>query len=132
MLSFVPHHSKSCHFPLINYLIHNSEKHFCKINPKMKCCIQCEYQNRYDQNSAFQDWAKHISADYWFTAQLNSWTFGFHSERRQSRPQPDWQYEYGQDWTPKFAGQVLLDQTESGLIFSNILPTKYRLLSLIW
>ena len=30
----------------------------------------------------------------------------------------------GQDWTPKFAGQVLLDQTESQLIFLNILPNK--------
>ena len=27
-----------------------------------------------------------------------------------------------QDWTPKFARQILPDQTESGLIFSNILP----------
>ena len=33
----------------------------------------------------------------------------------------------GQDQTPLFAGQVLPDQTESGLIFSNILPTKYGL-----
>ena len=24
----------------------------------------------------------------------------------------------GQDWTPKFAGQVLPDRTESGLIFN--------------
>ena len=30
----------------------------------------------------------------------------------------------GQDRTPKFAGQVMLDQTESGLIFVNILPYK--------
>ena len=30
----------------------------------------------------------------------------------------------GQDRTPKFAGQVLPDRTESGLIFSNILPYK--------
>ena len=29
----------------------------------------------------------------------------------------------GQDRTPKFAGQVLPNQTESGLIFLNILPT---------
>ena len=28
-----------------------------------------------------------------------------------------------QDQTPKFAGQVLPDRTESGLIFLNILPT---------
>jgi hypothetical protein len=27
-----------------------------------------------------------------------------------------------QDWTPKFAGQVLPDRTESGHIFLNILP----------
>ena len=31
----------------------------------------------------------------------------------------------GQDWTPKFAGQLLPDRTESGLMFLNILPTKY-------
>ena len=37
----------------------------------------------------------------------------------------------GQDWTPKFAGRVLPDRTESGLIFLNILPTNYRLLLLI-
>ena len=37
----------------------------------------------------------------------------------------------GQDWTPKFAGQVLPDPTESGLIFLNSLPTKYRLSILI-
>ena len=37
----------------------------------------------------------------------------------------------GQARTPKFARQVLLDRTESGLIFSNILPTKYRLSILI-
>ena len=30
----------------------------------------------------------------------------------------------GQDRTPKFAGQVLPDWTESGLIFLNILPSK--------
>ena len=30
----------------------------------------------------------------------------------------------GQDRTPKFAGQVLPDRTESGLIFLNILPYK--------
>ena len=30
----------------------------------------------------------------------------------------------GQDRTPKFAGQVLPDWTESGLIFLNILPCK--------
>ena len=30
----------------------------------------------------------------------------------------------GQDRTPKFAGQVLPDRTESGLIFLNILPNK--------
>ena len=30
----------------------------------------------------------------------------------------------GQDRTPKFAGQVLLDQSESPLIFLNILPNK--------
>ena len=30
----------------------------------------------------------------------------------------------GQDRTPKFAGQVLLDQTESGPIFLHILPYK--------
>ena len=30
----------------------------------------------------------------------------------------------GQDRTPKFAGQVLPDWTESGLTFLNILPTK--------
>ena len=28
----------------------------------------------------------------------------------------------GQDQTPKFAGQVLPNRTESGLIFSNMLP----------
>ena len=33
----------------------------------------------------------------------------------------------GQDWTPKFAGQVLPYRTESGLILFNILPTKYGL-----
>ena len=37
----------------------------------------------------------------------------------------------GQDRTPKFAGQVLPDWTESGLIFLNILPTKFRLSILI-
>jgi len=37
----------------------------------------------------------------------------------------------GQNRTPKFAGQVLQDRTESGLIFLNILPTKYRLSILI-
>ena len=30
----------------------------------------------------------------------------------------------GQNWTPKFTGQVLPDRTESGLIFLNILPNK--------
>ena len=30
----------------------------------------------------------------------------------------------GQDRTPKFAGQVLPDRTESGLIFLDILPYK--------
>ena len=30
----------------------------------------------------------------------------------------------GQDWTPKFAGQVLPDRIQSGLIFLNILPYK--------
>ena len=30
----------------------------------------------------------------------------------------------GQDGTPKFAGQVLPDRTESGLIFLDILPYK--------
>ena len=30
----------------------------------------------------------------------------------------------GQDQTPKFAGQVLLDRTEFGLMFLNILPYK--------
>ena len=30
----------------------------------------------------------------------------------------------GQDWTPKFAEQVLLDQTKSGFIFLNILHIK--------
>ena len=30
----------------------------------------------------------------------------------------------GQDRTPKFAGQVLADRTESGLIFLNILTTR--------
>ena len=33
---------------------------------------------------------------------------------------------------PKFAGQVLPDRTESGLIFLNILPNKCRLSILIW
>ena len=37
----------------------------------------------------------------------------------------------GQDRTPKFAGQVLPDRTESGLIFLNILPNKYGLSILI-
>jgi hypothetical protein len=37
----------------------------------------------------------------------------------------------GQDRTPKFAGQVLPDRTESGLILFNILPTKYGLSILI-
>ena len=37
----------------------------------------------------------------------------------------------GQDRTPKFAGQVLPDRTESGLILLNIFPTNYRLLLLI-
>ena len=37
----------------------------------------------------------------------------------------------GQVRTPKFAGQVLPDQTVSGLIFWNILPTKYKLSILI-
>ena len=37
----------------------------------------------------------------------------------------------GQDRTPKFAGQVLPDRTISGLIFLNILPTKYGLSILI-
>ena len=32
-------------------------------------------------------------------------------------------YEFP-DGTPKFAGQVLPDRTESGLTFLNILPTK--------
>ena len=38
------------------------------------------------------------------------------------RARPDWAYEFmaGQDWTPNFAGQVLPDQTKSGLIFLNI------------
>ena len=46
------------------------------------------------------------------------------------RAQPDWAYEFP-DQTPKFAGHVLPDQTESGLIFSNILPIKYVLSILI-
>ena len=33
----------------------------------------------------------------------------------------------GQDRTPKFARQVLPDRTKSGLIFLNILHTKYEL-----
>ena len=33
----------------------------------------------------------------------------------------------GQDLTPKFAGQVLPDQTESGLMFLNISTTNYML-----
>ena len=37
----------------------------------------------------------------------------------------------GQDRTPKFAGQVPPDRTESGLISLNILPTKYGLSILI-
>ena len=37
----------------------------------------------------------------------------------------------GQDRTTKFARQVLPDRTESGLIFLNILPTKYGLSILI-
>ena len=37
----------------------------------------------------------------------------------------------GQNRTPKFAGQVLPDRTESGLISLNILPTKYGLSILI-
>ena len=37
----------------------------------------------------------------------------------------------GQDRTPKFAGRVLPDRTESGLLFISILPTNYRLLLLI-
>ena len=37
----------------------------------------------------------------------------------------------GQDRTPKFAGKVLPDQIESGLIFLNILLTKYGLSILI-
>ena len=37
----------------------------------------------------------------------------------------------GQDRTPKFAGQVLPDRTESRLIFLNVLPTNYRLLLFI-
>ena len=49
------------------------------------------------------------------------------------RAQPDWAYEFP-DRTPKFAGHVLPDQTESGLIFSNILPTKcsHKISSLPW
>ena len=35
------------------------------------------------------------------------------------RARPDWAYEFP-DWTPKFAGQVLPDRTESGLIFLNV------------
>ena len=37
----------------------------------------------------------------------------------------------GQDRTPKFTGQVLPDRTKSGLIFLNILHTKYELLILL-
>ena len=37
----------------------------------------------------------------------------------------------GQDRTPKFAGQVLPDRTESRIIVLNILHTKYRLSILI-
>ena len=36
-----------------------------------------------------------------------------------------------QDRTPKFAGQVLPDRSESGPIFFNILPNKYWLSILI-
>ena len=42
------------------------------------------------------------------------------------RARLDWAYEFP-DHTPKFAGQVLPDRTESGLIFKKNLPTKYRL-----
>ena len=37
----------------------------------------------------------------------------------------------GQNRTPKSAGQIMLDRTESGLVFSNILHTKFRLSILI-
>ena len=52
-----------------------------------------------------------------------------------NRAQPDWACELPdrtwQDRTLKFAGQVLPDRTESGLIFINILTTKHRLSILI-
>ena len=38
----------------------------------------------------------------------------------------------GQDRTPKFAGQVLPDRTESRTYIFNILPNKYGLSILIW
>ena len=49
------------------------------------------------------------------------------------RARPDWAYEFPDRTgrTPKFARQVLPDQTKSGLIFSNILHTKYELLILL-
>ena len=39
-----------------------------------------------------------------------------------SRTRPDWDMSFptGQDQTPKFAGQVLPDRTESGLIYLDI------------
>ena len=47
----------------------------------------------------------------YFMAQLSN-----HPELTRARP--DWAYEHmGQDRTPKFAGQVLPDRTEFGLIF---------------
>ena len=46
------------------------------------------------------------------------------------RAQPDWAYEFP-DRTPKFAGQVLPDRTESGLTFLNILPNMCGLSILI-
>ena len=50
--------------------------------------------------------------------------------RNQIRAEPDWAYEFS-DRTPKIAGQVPPDQTESGVIFLNILRTKYGLPILI-
>ena len=48
---------------------------------------------------------------------------------KEGRARPDWAYEFPGRTGPesKFAGLVLPDRTESGLIFLNILYTKYGL-----
>ena len=55
--------------------------------------------------------------------------FSKYSSFYSDRAQPEWVNEFpdrtGPD--PKFARQVLPDQIEFGLIFSNMLPNKYGL-----